>query len=233
MESSDHLRSEARRLLCVSGALGVKRFWKFTSLSKQLLALRDDPSLLGLGSIVSAGCLESVSEREALQFFLFDCIERKNVKALKQLCAVKGVPQMYYYLKNRALRTGSYECYRLSVITSSISRAERPVGDPSIGGIGVGDFRSFVSEASRDAIASMLQSGDLHPDMRFESDTGFAAGYAVFWTPLLIVLIDLHRFDYAEAVLDAGARVDLCQMIIRRGTGDIWSLGSYQVGKFR
>uniref|UniRef100_A0A0G4I075 Uncharacterized protein n=1 Tax=Chromera velia CCMP2878 TaxID=1169474 RepID=A0A0G4I075_9ALVE len=88
-------------VLAASGVLGIRKFWKLSSVSKKLLQLRDDTSTFGLGSVCTV--FFSVSEREEVLRFLDGCFDRDNLKGLQQVLALRGVSGCYPFLLRRVL----------------------------------------------------------------------------------------------------------------------------------
>uniref|UniRef100_A0A0G4F026 Uncharacterized protein n=1 Tax=Chromera velia CCMP2878 TaxID=1169474 RepID=A0A0G4F026_9ALVE len=198
-------------MLCATGVLGLRLFWKISNLSKDLLKLRDDTTVSGLGSVLL--CLPSVFERRHLQALVLDCIERDDANSLQQLFALEGVEGSVPGLIRHA--QGKPQCLNLL-----LSRAKGGFGflsPPS-------DLSSDVlCSLTREALSGLIDNHVIKPTswmqitaeenrMQFPDspDDALPKMWNVFWTPLLSVLLEARNFECAELLLERGARVDVC-----------------------
>uniref|UniRef100_A0A0G4HHY6 Uncharacterized protein n=1 Tax=Chromera velia CCMP2878 TaxID=1169474 RepID=A0A0G4HHY6_9ALVE len=191
--------SRLPQILCASGVLSLKLFWKLSSISKELLALRDSPELCtGLGG-VAAG-LSVISERCALLDLLHDCIDRDDVRALQQLLPLRGLKGTFPGLFGRAVEKEAESCFALL--------RENPIlfCPPDVSA----NFRSMKPEMLRRLLQEKVLDANMW--MKVENtDQGNRTPWAIVWKPILNQMIDERNFDCAEVLLEFGARVDVCE----------------------
>uniref|UniRef100_A0A0G4GN68 Uncharacterized protein n=1 Tax=Chromera velia CCMP2878 TaxID=1169474 RepID=A0A0G4GN68_9ALVE len=209
VKASGH--SDIPRILFANGVLILREFWKLSCHSKDLLALRDDTTSLGLGS-VCAGFV-AVSEREDLWKVLVDCCARDDVKALRQLLALQGVSGRYPFLLRRLMKDCPSEDNQC--VEFMLERGETPSST---------EFpREALYGRPKRHLVSFLQHS-LHPDSWMEgkvetyyippadyfgkSETVLGFEYT---QPLLMAFISAEESGSVETLLDAGARVDVCE----------------------
>uniref|UniRef100_A0A0G4FRH5 Uncharacterized protein n=1 Tax=Chromera velia CCMP2878 TaxID=1169474 RepID=A0A0G4FRH5_9ALVE len=190
MTQSISRRSDVLGLLIASGLLGLRGFWKVSSLSKETLGLRDDTTSLGFGSVLTG--MEDVSERESILDLLKNCIQIDNVRALQQVLALDGVAGRYPHLLRLALEHKAPGCVSL-LMDMDITPEARELSERA------------VSSLTPEWLRSLLQRGIVRPDSWVETGTLGDRRQQ----PLLTLLIDERNFECAELLLGAGARVDV------------------------
>uniref|UniRef100_A0A0G4HHP4 Uncharacterized protein n=1 Tax=Chromera velia CCMP2878 TaxID=1169474 RepID=A0A0G4HHP4_9ALVE len=191
--------SDVPRIIFSNVILGLSGFWKVSALSKTLLLLRDDPGPLGLGCVLPG--LASISEREAVWGLIDDCFDRDNVKALRQLLALNRLTARFPFLLRRVLGINPRARSCISFlsrcgVTPSCGELAEPLDDECP--LNVKD------------LCALLESGAVHPDAWVEVPQVYA-GLGDLARPLLVMMIVGHKFDCVEALLNAGARVDVCE----------------------
>uniref|UniRef100_A0A0G4F5E7 Uncharacterized protein n=1 Tax=Chromera velia CCMP2878 TaxID=1169474 RepID=A0A0G4F5E7_9ALVE len=210
MKANASRKEDIPPILFANGILGIRGFWKVSAVCEKLLALRNDVTPLGLGSMCSN--FDNPLERAELAKSLNGFIFRDNVKALQQVLALPGVEGRCPFLLKRALEEspGSQKCIdflsKKGPTTASIEVSSRAV--------------SFMT---RQSLKSLLDSKVITPDAWILcSDRADRPNILVGVStsgedsvprkavPLLVALIDAGKLDCAEFLFDAGARVDLC-----------------------
>uniref|UniRef100_A0A0G4IBV1 Uncharacterized protein n=1 Tax=Chromera velia CCMP2878 TaxID=1169474 RepID=A0A0G4IBV1_9ALVE len=144
-----------KRIVCANNALGIRLFWKFSSLSKDQLKLRDDTSENGIGGVLNGLCLTPLSERKAVRSLLFDSADRDNAAALKQLLAVEGVDGLSPGLLSRAMTAGAVSCVRLLTERGQVS---------SFGRCSTEFSSDSVRKVSVETLKMLFESGTLNPN---------------------------------------------------------------------
>uniref|UniRef100_A0A0G4I460 Uncharacterized protein n=1 Tax=Chromera velia CCMP2878 TaxID=1169474 RepID=A0A0G4I460_9ALVE len=216
---------ETWRLVGASGLIGVRLFWKFTSVSKELLKMREDTSVKGIGGILSAESLVHVSERRALRSLLCDVIDRDDGLVLEKLQAVESIDIERHFpgLLGIAAKKKAERC-----ITALTLRASVPSLCNSVSGLSAVD----VGGLKKETLVQLLEKKVLHPDSWFVCEVGEEVGNRVghrgtagrerpqirHWKPLLNALLDAYNFDGVEAVLEARGRMDVCEWEAEAGS---------------
>uniref|UniRef100_A0A0G4HCQ4 Uncharacterized protein n=1 Tax=Chromera velia CCMP2878 TaxID=1169474 RepID=A0A0G4HCQ4_9ALVE len=182
------------RLLIRSGVLGVRGFWKLSSLSKGLLKSRDDVSLLGLGSVCCG--FASVFEREQLEKLLRNCLEYDNVRSLQQILALGGILGRCPSVMRWGQHMDAHKCVEALTKMEPVSVVQ--------------GFVVNIYNLTPKALAGMQQQGSVQPNSWIER-YGQRVRDSTF-QPLLNLLIEKLNFECAELLLDAGARVDVADL---------------------
>uniref|UniRef100_A0A0G4HZM4 Uncharacterized protein n=1 Tax=Chromera velia CCMP2878 TaxID=1169474 RepID=A0A0G4HZM4_9ALVE len=183
--------SDILSVLIASGILGLRKFCLLSSVSKKLLALRDDLSPLGFGSVCPG--FSDPSERGEVCRFLANAFERDDAKALQQILALKGMAGRYPFLLRQALQ-------------------EHPSSDKCIEFLMLRGVTPYCADLSDQAIGTltaarvtqMIRLKVLSPDSFCEGSRREKM------RPLLNRLIENSQFQEAEALVVAGARADIC-----------------------
>uniref|UniRef100_A0A0G4GQ75 Uncharacterized protein n=1 Tax=Chromera velia CCMP2878 TaxID=1169474 RepID=A0A0G4GQ75_9ALVE len=159
---------------------------------------------MGLGSVSSG--FHSVSERMDLWDLLDDCLKRDDADALQQLHRLDGIAGRHPLQLRRALQEGAKGCLKVLAVKSSAVVCS----DLSV---------ESALNLSKEDIPNLIHSGFLQTNPWIEMNV---AGVRIL-QPLLITLIKAGKLDCAEALLDEGGRVDVCEwrqaedgMIFRR-----------------
>uniref|UniRef100_A0A0G4IEA7 Uncharacterized protein n=1 Tax=Chromera velia CCMP2878 TaxID=1169474 RepID=A0A0G4IEA7_9ALVE len=194
--------SDVTSALIASGFLGLRHFWKLSSLSKKLLRCRDDTTTLGIGSVSSGFC--SVSEREELWKLIDSCCQQDDARALRQVFSLRGVSGRYPFLLRRILEKNpsSTKCVQFLI---ELEKERKETSFPSE----LSD--TLISGLTPERFIQLIEVGILHPNSWWE--TGDRSG------PLINRFINLNRFDLAECVLLKGGRVDVCDWEMRNASG--------------
>uniref|UniRef100_A0A0G4ICB8 Uncharacterized protein n=1 Tax=Chromera velia CCMP2878 TaxID=1169474 RepID=A0A0G4ICB8_9ALVE len=185
--------SDILSVLIASGILGLRKFCLLSSVSKKLLALRDDLSPLGFGSVCPG--FSDPPERGEVCRFLANAFERDDAKALQQILALKGMAGRYPFLLRQALQ-------------------DHPRSDKCIEFLMLRGVTPYCADLSEEAIgtltavrvAQMIRLKVLSPD-------SFCEGRPTRrerMRSLLNTLIENNQFEEAEALVVAGARADVC-----------------------
>uniref|UniRef100_A0A0G4GMZ7 Uncharacterized protein n=1 Tax=Chromera velia CCMP2878 TaxID=1169474 RepID=A0A0G4GMZ7_9ALVE len=216
------LLEEVSHVLCGSGFLSIRLFWKYSCLSKELLQLREDTSAYGcgLGAVLTPQSLCHFSERKTLRSLLSDCIDKDNAVALSQLLAVERIDGLFPGLLSRALNRGAVSCIRLLSSRDATGGMGSSRVSFSLGPSSSELSEDFGKDLSVDTLNVMLETGVIHPNSWIiaemvydpeyaDSDMDLASRRFRYWKPLLNVLIDAGNFACAEILLDLGARVDV------------------------
>uniref|UniRef100_A0A0G4HVH3 Uncharacterized protein n=1 Tax=Chromera velia CCMP2878 TaxID=1169474 RepID=A0A0G4HVH3_9ALVE len=178
-------------LLIRSGVLGVRQFWKFSSISKDLLRVRDDPTSLGFGSVCSGFHL--TRERGEVSDLLYDCLDADNAVAFRQVLALGGWIAQVPFLLHYALEQEAQKC--VNVLTKmTVALVCRELSPHA------------VSVLTSESLDGLLKAGIVRPDSWIQLDDPGVRECTE--QPLLTALIDARNFECAEMLLDAGARVD-------------------------
>jgi len=192
------------QIMCASGMLSLKLFWKFSSLSKELLTLRYSPDLCtGLGGI--AANLSSVSEHSCLLDLLQNCIDRDDVGALQQLLPLRKLKGTIPGLLGRAIEKEAESCFEL-LSEDSVLFCPPEISDR---------LHSLKPKMLR----HLLEKKVLDPNMWIKADwpsdaeieNGKRCPWASTFRPILNAVLDGRNFDCAQILLDFGARVDVCE----------------------
>uniref|UniRef100_A0A0G4FTH5 Uncharacterized protein n=1 Tax=Chromera velia CCMP2878 TaxID=1169474 RepID=A0A0G4FTH5_9ALVE len=195
-------------ILIGSGILGRRGFWKLSSVCKEVLslrdALRDETTSIGFGSVCSG--FSSDCEREEVWSFFDSCFESDNVRALQQILALKGVSGRYPFLLKRAIEKNPASVKCIAFLTNEETT-------PALSDLVL--QTEFFGKLTREQFVQMIEGGVVRTDHWKEAE-GLNGGRAV--RPLVEILIANSHFDLAEALLDAGARVDVCgwEIVISR-----------------
>uniref|UniRef100_A0A0G4FC86 Uncharacterized protein n=1 Tax=Chromera velia CCMP2878 TaxID=1169474 RepID=A0A0G4FC86_9ALVE len=196
--------SDVLSVLIASGFFGLRGFWKVSSVSKKVLKLRDDPSRLGFGSVCSGFC--STSEREGVWKMIDHCFEQDDAKALQQVLALKGLSGRYPKLLRRVLekKPGSLKCVKFLMDRESTPFCVELSLD-------------ILSKMTAEHLKYMIFQKRMHPDCWLDVPNGHSSEPPSTLSPALNVVIQADRFDLAEVLLDAGARVDVCTWSAEEG----------------
>uniref|UniRef100_A0A0G4HKC5 Uncharacterized protein n=1 Tax=Chromera velia CCMP2878 TaxID=1169474 RepID=A0A0G4HKC5_9ALVE len=188
------------RVVCASGVLGLRRLWKVTTISKELLLLRDDPTPLGLGSLCFG--FASVSEHEEVFALLKDSLRKGDATVLRQILSLQGVAGRYPCRMSWAIDQREAACLKVLVEKGALSVCPK---------ISVETVRRLTPESTR----ALLKAGHLDPNSWIESVAHSKRQAGSVETdciqPLLVVVIENSQFAVAEVLLDAGARLDVCE----------------------
>uniref|UniRef100_A0A0G4I0Y5 Uncharacterized protein n=1 Tax=Chromera velia CCMP2878 TaxID=1169474 RepID=A0A0G4I0Y5_9ALVE len=169
---------------------------------------------MGCGSVCSG--FDAISEREEVWGFVNDCLTRDNVRALRQVLEVPGLAHRYPFLLRRALELGSRnDASRPSppILVNPLKCVEF-LSERHITSVSPEISPEAVSTLTRDRLAVLLKSGAVQPNSWvFAGVERASEGRPPVAQPLLIALIDARKFDSAAALMDAGARVDVCEWV--------------------
>uniref|UniRef100_A0A0G4HMT6 Uncharacterized protein n=1 Tax=Chromera velia CCMP2878 TaxID=1169474 RepID=A0A0G4HMT6_9ALVE len=183
--------SDILSVLIANGILGLRKFCLLSSVSKNLLALRDDLSPLGFGSLCPG--FSDPSERGEVCRFLANAFERDDAKALQRILALKGMAGRYPFLLRQALQDHprSNKCIEFLMLCG-VTPYCADLSDQAVGTL----------TAAR--VTQMIRLKVLSPDSFCEGGRGEKM------RPLLNTLIGNNQFQEAEALVVAGARADIC-----------------------
>uniref|UniRef100_A0A0G4IA03 Uncharacterized protein n=1 Tax=Chromera velia CCMP2878 TaxID=1169474 RepID=A0A0G4IA03_9ALVE len=218
--------SELLNALIASGLLGLRGFWKLSSVSKELLSRRDDSTAFGIASVLSG--FSSLREREEVWSLIEDSIRRDEVTSLQQVLALKGVAGRYPFLLRQTIDKypSSRKCTKILIGRGATPLCSEVPCDPS-----TPTTVTLTAEHATD----MLQHGVLPKDswaIPFDSIPGTA--YSTYIPLPSAILVSKVRqgtagaFDLIGAFLEAGARVDVCGWHRSRSTDSgpfRWSCG--------
>uniref|UniRef100_A0A0G4FWZ0 Uncharacterized protein n=1 Tax=Chromera velia CCMP2878 TaxID=1169474 RepID=A0A0G4FWZ0_9ALVE len=181
-------------ILVASGVLGIRSFWKLTAVSTELLSLRNDTTIFGFGSVCVG--FSSPSEKADVWTFIDECFERDDVKALQQILALKGVSGRYPFLLKRVMdkKPDADKC--LAFLTEKRTTPNWSEFPP----------RAFETLTTAQ-LTLMIQHGTV------KVDSWNADPEAEYCETLLQRCMDEPRYDLAETLVEAGARVDLCEWV--------------------
>uniref|UniRef100_A0A0G4HEL6 Uncharacterized protein n=1 Tax=Chromera velia CCMP2878 TaxID=1169474 RepID=A0A0G4HEL6_9ALVE len=183
--------------LSLSGVLGVRLFWKFSSLSQDHLKIRDQVG--GLWRVIIG---DGVSERRWLHSLVVSCIDRDDAKALKQLLAIPGLTLTMPCLFGRAAEKQAWTCLSL-------------LSDHPVSSVPSEFTQGRLESLDRATLTVLLDRQILHPNMWVQARSGHgdddAVPWRIVWRPLLNLMIDQRKFDCAGVLLDRGARVDVME----------------------
>uniref|UniRef100_A0A0G4FX60 Uncharacterized protein n=1 Tax=Chromera velia CCMP2878 TaxID=1169474 RepID=A0A0G4FX60_9ALVE len=189
-------RGDIPRLLAQSSVFSLRDFWKFSSVSKKLLALRDDKTCLGSVCLTN---FKFESVRKEVAEGLFGCIKCDDVTGLRQLLSLNGVDGRCPFLLRQLLEHAPN-----SVKCRAFLATEREATLSCSAEVSA----EALSKMSRETLKELLGSGILKPDLWLPPLTDDRLGRKVI-RPLLISFLREGNLDCAEVLLDAGARVDL------------------------
>uniref|UniRef100_A0A0G4GLF4 Uncharacterized protein n=1 Tax=Chromera velia CCMP2878 TaxID=1169474 RepID=A0A0G4GLF4_9ALVE len=204
MRRATHLKSpeDTAKAIVASGILGFRGFWKISSLSKNLLSLRDDITTLGLGSV----CAEFAHEsgRNAVWEFIRNCFRFDDVKTLKQFLALPRISDRYPFLLRLLLseNPNAMKCLEI-LIKEGANRS------------GTGELCSLfllheeVEPLQNEALKMMIDGNVIQPNSWTMGRSASPPGDDVA-LPVLCALIQGEKFEAAEALLTKGAKVDVC-----------------------
>uniref|UniRef100_A0A0G4I1J9 Uncharacterized protein n=1 Tax=Chromera velia CCMP2878 TaxID=1169474 RepID=A0A0G4I1J9_9ALVE len=212
-------QAEVSQTVLGSGVLGFRAFWKLSSVSSAFLALRNDSSFLGFGSVCRG--FDAVTEREEVWNLIDDCLKRSDNATLAQLFALNGVALRYPFLLKRFLEKER---------GSSSSPPSHPPNNPP----NAQHFVRFLTEnaatpccadlslegmgnLTKERLEVLLETGAVDPDSWVCSGPQGASGCVVpSVRPLLIALIDAHKWECVQLLLqwkgrgkEKGVRVDV------------------------
>uniref|UniRef100_A0A0G4FVW7 Uncharacterized protein n=1 Tax=Chromera velia CCMP2878 TaxID=1169474 RepID=A0A0G4FVW7_9ALVE len=185
-------QNELRGIICASGVLSLKRFWKLSSLSADLLRLRDSQAVVGLGGVLLTQ--DPFSEREEMGKFLLRSVDCDNEKEVRQLLSLDGVSGRFPCLLARAMQKGSEKCLRF--LAEQTGRPGFALPQSAV-------TAQSVLGLSAHAMSALLDGGTPHPNMWIVSERRDSKHE---WRPLLNVLIDAKKFDCAKILVERGAR---------------------------
>uniref|UniRef100_A0A0G4GKF5 Uncharacterized protein n=1 Tax=Chromera velia CCMP2878 TaxID=1169474 RepID=A0A0G4GKF5_9ALVE len=172
-----------------SSVLGIRQFWKLSSLSKALLSFREDSQITT--SIFGSEALVPFSQRSDLFLLVRHCIDKENDKLLQQLLLnVNGLAGQFPGLLDRAKQRQSRKC---------IAVLEGKGGLTAPASLGGGN----LPYTRKETVARWLENQVLQPDAWVKVPH--------FWTPLLTVLIDSGSIQAAEFIWEKGGRVDVTE----------------------
>uniref|UniRef100_A0A0G4FZ75 Uncharacterized protein n=1 Tax=Chromera velia CCMP2878 TaxID=1169474 RepID=A0A0G4FZ75_9ALVE len=181
-----------------SGVSGIRLFWKLSSLSRGLQKLRQGDYLK---DVLCPENQISLSERSELRSLVHDCIDKDDVKTLKQLSEVKSLSLLRRFpaLLRRAYERSSLQC-TAHFSQSPSFHASQEFSAASVGRMG------------KETLKVLIETGVLQPDAWFKAEDKWGGGMKLkYWKPLSIVLIEADNFECAEFLLDKGARADVCE----------------------
>uniref|UniRef100_A0A0G4GDS4 Uncharacterized protein n=1 Tax=Chromera velia CCMP2878 TaxID=1169474 RepID=A0A0G4GDS4_9ALVE len=211
MRRATHMKGpeDGAKAIVGSGILGFRGFWKISSLSKNLLSLRDDTTTLGLGSVCADFAHES--GRDAVWEFIRNCFRCDDSKALKQFLALPRVPDRYPFLLRRLLsdNPNSVQCLEI-LIEEHANRSGRgelcsPLCSPLM-------FPEGVDGLLKEALKLMIDRNVIEPNSWTVGASASlpGGGSETVALPVLCTLIQGKKFEAAEALLKKGAKVDVC-----------------------
>uniref|UniRef100_A0A0G4HUH8 Uncharacterized protein n=1 Tax=Chromera velia CCMP2878 TaxID=1169474 RepID=A0A0G4HUH8_9ALVE len=188
--------SDVWNIVFMNGALGLFQPWKVSSLSKKLLELRTTSHLF-VGGLASG--FDDEGEREKMWTLIDKCFKRDDVAALRLLLSLKGVRGRYPFLLRRVLEKNPHSRACADFLTEEGSADTCTVLSPD-----------SISKLESSRLSGLLKSGVVRTDSWLEipATTNRTPAHTL---PLLIALIDRENIDCAHLLLDAGARVDLCE----------------------
>uniref|UniRef100_A0A0G4I3D6 Uncharacterized protein n=1 Tax=Chromera velia CCMP2878 TaxID=1169474 RepID=A0A0G4I3D6_9ALVE len=205
------------RLLCGSGVIDLRSFWKLSTVNKAVRSGREESASVDLGRELYS--LNLLSERADLHCLVLDCIKRDDAQTLQRLRKALDVDILFPNLFTRALEAGSRQC--IDLLGQQGCPGSRPFLSPTA-----------IQGMSKDTMALLLDRGLLHPndwverlfsiaDKVTSSDDSdrYSNGKDIIlrsWQSLLSVAIAEGNFDCAELLLDRGARVDLAECACER-----------------
>uniref|UniRef100_A0A0G4HI42 Uncharacterized protein n=1 Tax=Chromera velia CCMP2878 TaxID=1169474 RepID=A0A0G4HI42_9ALVE len=190
---------EVTTALIASGMMGFRGFWKISSLSKKLLSLRDDTTTLGLGSVCSE--FSNESGRNEVWRFIDNCFRFDHVKSLQQLLALPGVSDRYpsLLLTQRVLEKypNSMNCvgFLVEERTNAIARGEYQMSTEILS-------CERIAAMPSEPLKLMIDRDLIHPRSWIVVDT--------LACPVLCALIKGDKFEEANALLENGAKADVC-----------------------
>uniref|UniRef100_A0A0G4FSY2 Uncharacterized protein n=1 Tax=Chromera velia CCMP2878 TaxID=1169474 RepID=A0A0G4FSY2_9ALVE len=181
----------AWEVLCSSGFLGLRRFWVLSAVCKDLYSLREDHSPQGIAGVLSNRALSSQNSRRELQSLLQHCVDKDDVRGLRQLLAVPGMTGRFPGLFERAFAKTSVKC------AAFLCEEQYVKGQiaPSV------DIQNSLSGMTVEMLSVLIEKGALSPSAWVREKN--------LWRPLLTLLIETHNFECARFLLDRGARVDV------------------------
>uniref|UniRef100_A0A0G4GF70 Uncharacterized protein n=1 Tax=Chromera velia CCMP2878 TaxID=1169474 RepID=A0A0G4GF70_9ALVE len=190
--------------------LGVRLFWKVSGLSKRLLALREDATLNGLGSID----FDPVSEREDVWYLIDNVfraqarLERKSRSSSFSALKTVDLSVLWEFL------SGRYPSLLTRVLDKHPSSQEVPdfLGGRDKDSTGAGPLRN-LSEAALSSLPGrrlsvLLRTGEVMSPNAWVQVT---FERRVREMPMLVAFLAVGNMDCAEVLLDASARVDVCE----------------------
>uniref|UniRef100_A0A0G4FDF3 Uncharacterized protein n=1 Tax=Chromera velia CCMP2878 TaxID=1169474 RepID=A0A0G4FDF3_9ALVE len=201
--TSDTEKRDVCHKVCASAVLGVRLFWKLSSLSTELRVLRQKDCLK---DVFSPENQVPLSERSELRSLVHDCIDRDDVTALKHLQEVNtlDLQRRFPALLRRACEKQSRRC--VASLSQSASLYAPQVFSAS-----------SVEKIDKESLRTLIEQRALHPDAWFEVERGNTK----YWAPLLIVMNEANNFECAEYLLEAGARTDVCEWLEEENGGRV------------
>uniref|UniRef100_A0A0G4HPU1 Uncharacterized protein n=1 Tax=Chromera velia CCMP2878 TaxID=1169474 RepID=A0A0G4HPU1_9ALVE len=196
---------DTAKAIVASGILGFRGFWKISSLSKNLLSLRDDITTLGLGSV----CAEFAHEsgRDAVWEFTRNCFRFDDAKALEQFLALPRISNRYPFLLQQLLseNPNAMKCLEILIKEDANRSGRGELCSPLLS-------HERVDPVPNEALKLMIERNVIQPNSWTMGPSASPPGddSETVALPVLCALIEGKKFEAAEALLKKGAKVDVC-----------------------
>uniref|UniRef100_A0A0G4GQ89 Uncharacterized protein n=1 Tax=Chromera velia CCMP2878 TaxID=1169474 RepID=A0A0G4GQ89_9ALVE len=198
MSSTSDAALDVQHKVGASGVLGVRLFWKLSSLSRRQRRLRQKEYLK---DVLSPESQISVSERS--EFRSLTSIREESTAVRRCSFALVALSHSSSFYPSQLFSAAFVKQLDRETLKVLIEQGELHL-----------DSWFEVEDTWKEEIGGgMGEHWNDWEDGSEEDDTAESFPRLKYWKPLLILLIEAHNFECAEFLLEAGARTDVCEWL--------------------